>query len=255
MAEVSILGCGPAGLLAAHAVTIAGHAPIIYSKKVKSKIGGAQFLHTPIPGIAGQPDASTCVFTMKGDPAVYAEKVYGNPDAPTSWADYPPGEHLIFNMREAYDKLWDLYQGNIWDTDLTSEVLRGMLDVSRKHIISTIPAPSICPDPENWEWESQKVWITYGEDINVKARNMEIIYSGDKDDPWYRCSNLFGWRGIEYGFPGVPGSHLIEKPLRTNWPGIERVHQLGRYGRFEKKVLIHDAFFGTLDLIRQGMVG
>ena len=48
---VAILGCGPTGLVAAHACAMK-HIPfVIFSKKRKSFLFGSQYLHEPIPGV------------------------------------------------------------------------------------------------------------------------------------------------------------------------------------------------------------
>ena len=50
--NVAVLGCGPAGLIAAWAAEQAGADVQIYSKKVQSIIPGSQYLHGPIPGVS-----------------------------------------------------------------------------------------------------------------------------------------------------------------------------------------------------------
>lgn len=250
--QVTILGCGPAGLLAAHAAALEGYEPLIVSNKVKSRIGGAQFLHRPIPGIAEPIEAQLVLFQHRGTAEGYAKKVYNDVTRQTSWHDFNPGTHRVWNMRQAYDRLWESYERYIEDVHITPEFIGGMLAASPRHIVSTIPAIVICPDPQAWDWVSQDVWILYGEDLKTECGDMVILYSGDPHDIWYRQSSLFGWQGVEFSEP-VPGAVKISKPLETNWPGNPKVHQLGRYGRWQKKVLIHDGFEGMLALLKSGM--
>src|SRR5678809_864059 len=50
--RVLILGCGPSGLIAAHAAYNRGADFIVVSKARKSFMNGAQYLHAPIPGVS-----------------------------------------------------------------------------------------------------------------------------------------------------------------------------------------------------------
>src|SRR3546814_7896241 len=50
--KVLILGCGPAGLIAAHAAKRMDADFIVMSKARKSFMNGAQYLHAPIPGVS-----------------------------------------------------------------------------------------------------------------------------------------------------------------------------------------------------------
>lgn len=237
---VYVLGCGPAGLLAAHAVALAGHEPVILSKKVKSQIGGAQYLHSEIPGVASTQEATPIVFTKWGCRSGYAKKVYGDPEMKTSWEVYKEGPHLIWNMRQAYDRLWEEYHNQIEDAELNPASVEML--AAGHFVISTIPKIATCPNPADYDWHQQPVWIRYGEDVSdCEARPYEIIMSGDEEDVWYRQSNLFGWKGVEFPCE-VGGSVKIQKPISTTYPGVPGVLHLGRYGEWRKAVLVHEVF-------------
>jgi hypothetical protein len=241
MAEVVyVLGCGPAGLLAAHAVALAGHEPRILSRKVKSEIGGAQYLHSEIPGIARPEEAWTITFIKCGSMQGYAKKVYGDPDMKTSWETYEKGDHEVWNMRQAYDRLWAEYEHQIQDIQLNPTDVEHLAE--HTFVISTVPKMALCPDPQNYDWHQQPVWIRYGQTVrDCIALPEEIIMSGNEEDVWYRQSNLFGWKGVEFPVE-VGGSVRIMKPLSTTYPGVPGVLHLGRYGEWRKTVLVHEVF-------------
>ncbi|HEY7420289.1 MAG TPA: hypothetical protein VH593_34240, partial [Ktedonobacteraceae bacterium] len=84
MIRAVVLGCGPAGLLAAHACSLNGADVRIFSLKRPSYISGAQYLHQAIPGLSGAPDGDIMI-TKVGTREGYAKKVYGNANKATSW--------------------------------------------------------------------------------------------------------------------------------------------------------------------------
>lgn len=249
--DVAVLGCGPAGLLAAHAAFSTGNrVTIISNGATPSKIGGAQFLHCYIPGITQTEPDGKVTFEFFGRPEVYAQKVYGDPSAPTSWLAYEAGDHPVWNMQVAYDNLWERYSRLIVnqyvDWNLIPELVE-QFDL----VMSCIPAPAICPHRDadgspTCEFTSQPVWI---DEQGGNLPSMTIIYNGRPDFAWYRASNIFGVQFVEYPMH-LDGGRRIVKPLWTNCPGPERVERLGRYGQWQKGVLIHDAYFGAMNALQ-----
>src|SRR4051812_48361120 len=112
---VCILGCGPAGLLSAYAAERHGHEVVIMSRKLKSMIPGAVFLHEPIPGLTAPTPDDVVTFTKQGNKAGYAKKVYGSPDDNCSWDLSPEGERPAWSMFSLYDQLWERFQNRIVD--------------------------------------------------------------------------------------------------------------------------------------------
>lgn len=239
MTTVAILGCGPAGLLAAHAAYEAGESVTIYSKKKPSPIGGAQFLHRAIPGLTSDNPDGLVNFLHVGDPAVYAEKVYGDPKAETSWGSYADGHHEIWNMHQAYQKLWRRYEHLIIEWEVTPEFVKGLLD-SFDIVMSAIPLRGICVRQHSFE--SQRVYISSKASFPGSVENL-IIYNGSPKTPWYRSSLIFGHGGTEWTvLPPEREFTKIHKPLRTDctcWSGLYR---LGRYGAWKKNLLTHHAY-------------
>jgi hypothetical protein len=239
--QVAVLGCGPAGLLAAHAAHESGAKVVVFSVKQMSPIGGAQFLHRSIPGLTEERPDGLVEILHVGSDRVYAEKVYGNPGAPTSWKEYPDGHTEIWNMHAVYHKLWQRYAHWIVDQPITSDDLPLLLE-KYDMVLSAIPAKALCDSGH--EFVSQPVWITNKASFEGSVQNI-IIYQGEEHVPWYRSSRIFGYGGTEYPHQ-VDGATRIRKPLSTDcdcWPEVVR---LGRYGSWKKGLLIHHAYEETI---------
>ncbi len=252
-----ILGCGPAGLLAAHAAEMAGWEYVIWSEWKKSKIGGAQFLHTSIPDLTNEAPDAKVRFQHDGDSAGYATKVYGRALAPTSWAGYE-GEHGVWNMRAAYDELWRRQSAMIDDkkvrpADVGEAIDNGIV------VISTIPRSAICMYPEVHKFESQRVWFTYEHMPHLEGSLNFIVYNGRPETRWYRFSQLFGWLSKEWSDEQAArdeceGRKLISvlKPTAHDcdcWMTRVQFQPMGRYGRWQKGELIHHAFWKTVETL------
>jgi hypothetical protein len=221
MSNIAVLGCGPAGLLAAHAAVTTGHKVTIYSEPKPSKIGGAQFLHQAIPGITTPEPDGQVNFVFLGDEAGYALKVYNSMIAPTSWSAYEPGLHPVWNMQQAYANLWERYKDLIVPVHIAEDTLG---DITQAHHLtfSCIPAPAVCPHRDRdgrlkCHFSSQPVWIR---DVSalVEVNDMTIVYNGDISHSWYRASNMFGYSFFEYPHP-YSNSVRIVKPLSTDCEG------------------------------------
>jgi hypothetical protein len=75
------------------------------------------------------------------------------------------------------------------------------------------------------------------------------VQCNSNDAPrWYRAANVYGYSTVEWPAgpkPPWPGVVSVTKPLSTNcdcWVG-KRFHRVGRFGRWTKGVLVHEAFF------------
>lgn len=258
MAEVAVLGCGPAGLLAAHAVAMAGHEPYIISQKVKSHISGAQYLHEPIePLTAAEPEGAV-MFLKIGDRAGYARKVYGSESAPVSWDKFDDGEYPAWSMHSLYEVLWACYHRNIYDYHIKLSDLPEIRD-SYPLVISTIPAKMLCIN-EFHAFEGKDIWIVpaapRGMEDFVKDSSLDnvVVYSGRDCDLWYRASEIFGHVATETAREVAPDAidraagytddDVIPgvKPTSHNCDCHPEIKRAGRFGRWERGVLIHHAY-------------
>lgn len=263
MRPVAVLGVGPAGLMAAHACALMGKPVALFSRgaqdtgPIKSKLGGAQFLHYPIPGIndIDEPDAEVR-YILCGDSETYRRKVYGDdPNIPFVSMDSVKHDSTqrAWNLQHTYDVLWDTlvngttvnleHIGAQWvDTALEKEWFDG--------IFSTVPAPSLCRSAAGLNGQPHMFKV---QGVNIATEcildnlpDNHVVYDGTPDRSWYRCSRLFGQGGTEWrGNVQPPYGNLIRvsKPLSTTCDCYAgKVIRLGRHGTWTKGVLTHDAF-------------
>src|SRR4051794_36471109 len=113
--DVAVLGCGPAGLLSAHAAILGGCDVLVYSIKQKSPMNGAQYLHSPIPELTSQDPDAIIRYAKVGTRAGYATKVYGHPEAPCSWDKFEEGPRPAWSLSDSYEELWSRYGDLIID--------------------------------------------------------------------------------------------------------------------------------------------
>lgn len=251
--------------MAAHAVALTGQPIAIFTKgdedrnPIKSRLGGAQFLHEPIPGIndADKPDAVITYETL-GSVDSYRRKVYGSEPVPfVSMEGLKDGDtQKAWNLINTYDRLWDLLGGGSVNTmNINTEWLDNIIEGNHfKLIFNTIPAPLLCrsqagkmPGEMVHKFESQTIRIANYAMMGTMNDNT-VIYNGDPDYSWYRCSKLFGVEGTEWSdnapIPPIPEKLITaRKPVRTNCDCYaEHVIRLGRHGTWTKGVLTHHAF-------------
>ena len=270
MSSVAILGCGPAGLLAAHAATICGHSVTIFSKKQKSPMEGAQYMHVEIPDIDLH-EPEIIKYVLIGTVDQYREKVYGSgdPDIVVSPAQYL-GDHKCWDLRHTYDLLWERWRPRITNMAISQSALEHITNMN-DFVISTIPAPALCQhDAHNFDY--QPVWIDNLWSGPLPAEAPELWESGhvvicngyepDEADfgrtGWYRTANIYGHMNTEWSHAAyVPegrangGGQLwrVRKPLESDcdcWPMIVRA---GRYGLWRKGVLTHHVFEQVIKLL------
>lgn len=249
--SIAILGCGPAGLLAAHACARANVEFNIYSVKRKSVISGAQYVHNPIPGIHSEqaPDGQIA-YAKTGTREGYARKVYGNPDAPVSWDIFPEGLYAAWSMERTYDFLWDEFSKEIEHITITPKFCAELVEVEEV-VISAIPAPAICQNAAH-HFHQTSIWIREGAPTHeARLTDNSIVYNGDKNVPWYRASNLFGHESVEFGRTVHHGARGM-KPTGHDCNCQPKVLRVGRFGRWERGVLVTDGFTRTIDYLDTG---
>jgi hypothetical protein len=265
-------------LLAAHAAELSGHQPFIFSKREKSPITGAQFIHEPIPELTKVGADAYVRFKKFGTKEGYAEKVYGDKGAPCSWEEFAEGEMPMWSLHQAYDLLWERYYSRITNMIVGKAVAKSLVgtyerkgDWSKRHshevperigdfeklfqnsydlIISTIPAFVLCEDPDKHEFPSADIWIRRESIMLSKSDDPCIIYNGDPDSPWYRTSLILGAGSTEFAHQ-VSSAEPGQKPLDTNCDCQKGILRVGRFGRWKKGVLLHHAFKESLDALQQ----
>jgi hypothetical protein len=244
---VAILGCGPAGMMAAHAVQLLGKQPIIYSERAEpSRIPGAAYLHKPMPDINDPMKPHGMVSFIKlGSRDGYAAKVYDRPSAPCSWDQFEEGERPAWSLVETYERLWKMYSGFIIPHHVTAVDLEEM-KTNYPLIISTIPKMHLCVAQHEFSYKT--VWIRPVAQPGTEPNSM--VYNGRPSEQWYRSSLLFGHGSTE--FPRIPTGYSFgnvvegKKPLQNNCDCHPEIVRVGRFGEWRKGVLSHTAFERTM---------
>jgi hypothetical protein len=243
MSLAAIFGCGPAGLLAAHACRMAGWNIDIISQKEKSYIPGSQYLHEPIPGITDIYPENHVQYIRMGTSEGYALKVYGDPARPTGWQNYN-NVYPSWNVYTAYDKLWDMYSEFIVDHKLDQGDFQEFEDLLNQGnldlVISTIPGPAMCKD-DSHRFEGSTYWIKPLATPPLDAGRDIVIYNGLLDDRWYRWSILGGHCSVESILPmedAIQGTKAISNDCDC-WPTFLRA---GRWAQWQHGILLNHAF-------------
>ncbi len=248
--KVAVLGCGPAGLLAAHACEVKGAEYEIFSIPVKSKLYGSQYLHNPIPKLTEEGDAGTPVtYINLGTPEEYRRKTHGK------WWDgiVAPEEfetnHVGWDIRWHYDELWRRYNHKInaygipdkkvadkWNTTIGFIVTNDLLLYDYDLIVSTVPrtlwtvegdefiysegwalgdAPDIGQFAEQIIDLGDSGFFTSGADGGMPDGH--IVCDGTSDVSWTRASKVFGHMTVEWPHHAPkphPSAVMVKKPLR-----------------------------------------
>lgn len=252
--RVAVLGCGPSGLFAAHALTQKGLTVDIFSRKRKSEMFGAQYLHQMIPGLSTSDSWISISYELRGDSEGYARKVYGMRDVDFISPDRFGGQSVVWDIRQAYGAAWDAYSTNIEHIDtITPAWMKAMLNGAYRKIYSSLPAPNLCDEPSH-QFSAQRVWSIgdapeRGVFSPVQVPRNTVVCEGTPDVGWYRASNLFGYATVEWPQgrkPPIPGIAEVMKPISTNCTchldGRTKVVRIGRYGRWDKSELSHMAY-------------
>jgi hypothetical protein len=259
--RIAILGCGPSGLVAAHAAMQMKTDKIVrvYSRPVRSEVFGAQYLHQPIPktlsGAAIEP--AVIRYTMAGSPEAYLRKVYADKWDGHISDDLRDQAHIAWDLRATYDELWMRYSELIVDYDIPkfaiAEAINPLLD-NHDLVINTIPRPALCLRRDH-EFRSVEIWAI-GESPDkpfpIECRDDVIQYNGDSSPSWYRASRIHGFSTVEWpghmNRPPVPGVARVRKPLNHTcdcWTG--QITHLGRMGRWQHGRLVHHVYADTME--------
>lgn len=267
MKGIAILGTGPAGMMAAHACSLSGRPFSLFSMPGKdgkihaSRIGGAQFIHKPVPLLVDENNPDFVVrYELRGSEEGYKRKVYGEAPVPfVSYSNVNDGEEQpAWNLRVIYNAMWESIAGNgesVNAEKITGSMLQDWLEHDMwDFVISTVPLHSLCLGFEGLiqsghTFASQDVFLLNGDHANVPDNT--IVYNGAEEPSWYRASNLQGTQSAEWSsrktLPPWAKSDIItvSKPLGHNctcWSHEPRVVLAGRFGKWKKGILVHDGF-------------
>jgi hypothetical protein len=245
-------------LLAAHAAEEWGHDVVVYSRRQRSDIHGAQYIHESIPRLCEEADAQPVSYGKIGEASGYAAKVYLDPEHPTSWDKFPVGVVPAWPMTGVYATLWSRWESRIVPTVITPDWIRNVMlsdggRLAPDVMFNSLPRNLLCEQtvagPDELAHQFQSAPVVFEPDAKLGGENY-ILYNGKTDDDWYRTSRLFGHSWTEYSaslFVGEalrPGWLVGIKPTHTDCDCLndERMIRIGRFGRWEKATLVTDAY-------------
>jgi len=249
-------------LFAAHTAEYVDCAVVIISKKQKSPIIGAQYLHQPIMGLNDphKPDGMIATY-LQGTKERYAERVYGDRNAGSKWGRL--SAHPVYvpawNLRAAYDACWDKYEPQIVDQEVTSDDV-DEFTANFDTVISTIPQWRICEHPDDHKFES--VAIVVKQKLEAQPKRVDdnfVVYNGSETGHWYRTSRIFGFdttEGVTTAPPGVDVDEYREgwedvgyKVVGNNCDCHPNLVRTGRHGLWERGILTHHTVEHTINAI------
>lgn len=260
--RVAVLGCGPAGLMAAHGALLAGAEDVrILSLRRKSELFGTQYLHAPIPGMTEKPPVRVA-YRLTGTVEEYRTKVYGDDWHGKASPEDLDEEHDAWDIRQTYNELWATYGDYVADVRMDKGWAYRFMTEFRSEfdmVISSVPRPLMCV--EGHAFPSAPIWAMgdapeRGQFVPMRdaVENNTVICNGEKEPSWYRLSKVFGYASVEWpasAKPPVEGVARVEKPLKHNCDChvADDIVFVGRYGRWEKGVLSHEAFIAAGDAV------
>jgi hypothetical protein len=256
--KVLVLGCGPAGLIAAYAAQREfGADVLILSMKRPSPLFGCQYLHAPLPGITEERDGQPVTYTLHGTAEAYRAKQYGSVTLPVS-PQQLAGNHMAWDIRVAYERLWERFEPYIHDISLNPSDIVPLLSESMPDLcISSLPAPVLCQTADRHVFNSVNAWAigdapALGQrvaDFGYQVPPFTVWCSGEPEVSWYRACNVFDHTTVEWPGhkrrPPIDGVVPFPKPLSTDCDCMPSILRVGRYGRWQKGTLSHEAYAAT----------
>ena len=262
--RVAVLGCGPAGLMAAQGVDDAqvdGIEIAIFSRKQKSSLYGAQYLHRPIPGFTTKDNFIDIDYQIIGDAGMYRAKVYGDSWPGTVSPQELGSRHAASDIRETYDRLWEKWEPYIHHIDNITPGWLTYLAESFKPdlVISSVPRDMMCIWGHHFGFATI---VAAGDapDLGIDVGRMypcpegTVVCSGEPDVSWYRKSRIFGHTTVEWPAnirPPINSAAIVRKPTHHQcdcWGGVVWV---GRYGKWAKGVLSHTAYDDAIEAVEK----
>lgn len=248
-------------MIAAHTLVSQGanhdDIDILTKDRTPSTIGGAQYLHQPI--FEGQEPQGILQVVQLGGGEGYAYKVYGDSSESTSWSD----NHQVvtaWGLRTTYKRLYEEWIDRIIVSPSIDWHFLDGIRSDYKDVISTIPASAWCGDESHSFPTTEAVLVPMVPPLYLKDT---IVYSGRLEDQWHRCSNIFGHSWAEFSperasaayNEELPKEHLMSnKPMGTDCNCHARLQVLraGRFGTWDRKILLHDVPEQVINALRTG---
>lgn len=252
--SVVVIGCGPAGLAAAHAAYGLGYPVRVIAPKVKTPQRGPLLLQRAIPGITvDHPYGYIRQIVIGGSILDYRTKMYGDINININGDILSPGYHA-WRFPEAYDRLWELYSDTIENKWVTSYEMNAIAGDPAVLVVCTAPARSLCD--RRHSFETVQVAVT-PEAIFPGQPDDTIIFNADPSVEWSRSSRIFGievteWpvsRALDHanieGMGFGSSIRIIRKPISTNCNCHPYVLRTGRFGAWRNETWVDTAYYDT----------
>jgi hypothetical protein len=252
--RIAVIGCGPAGLAAAHAAHGLCAGVTIYSPAIKSPQRGPLVLQRPIPAITqDHPDGYIKQIVVDGSILDYRYKLYGDINISIQGNILKEGYHC-WKMIETYDRLWELYMepGAGRAAHVTGEVTPQVISIMVQEfdlVINTAPLDKLCY--QGHTFRSKAVEITMGHSYPNQPEDTTIFNAGHRY-PWVRSAWLLGNSCTEWLSGEAPPELeplTIHKPISHNCNCYPDMLLTGRFGCWENEVWVDTAYYDTRDAI------
>lgn len=245
--KVAVIGCGPSGLAAVHAAVGLGAEVRIMAPKRKTPQNGPVTLQRPIPGInTNHPDGYVRQLVIGGSILDYRLKLYGDVNVNINGDILRPG-YDTWRVKEAYDKMWDLYSDLIENVQLLSYEVDWLGSINDL-VINSAPLRQFCKWPDEHSHRSVPIALKFDTSYPDQPDNT-IIYNAGAGQ-WVRSSSIFGVKVTDYKVEDCPEPDLIiQKPLGTDCDCHPRVLRVGRYGKWHNLAWIDSAYAETREAI------
>jgi len=242
--KVIVLGCGPAGLAAAHAASGLSADVRIIAPKSQTSQNGPIFLNTPIPGIStDHPQGYIRQFVIGGSIVDYGVKLYGDVNISiTRDGHLRTGIHT-WSIQEAYDKMWGMYASLIEDREVKPDEVDDLV-AQADLVVSTAPLNKLCEAGHDFIY--QPVAMVFHSSYPGQPENT-VIFNAYPEVPWVRSARMFGYETTEFMVENIPAEpyRIVKKPIRTNCTCHPRVLRVGRFGTWDNMAWIDTAYIDT----------
>lgn len=260
--RVVILGCGPAGIFAAHAAAEMGFPIEIYSLRRRSQMYGSQYLHSPIPGLTKEAGRKVRHILI-GRPEDYAPKVYGDEAREEPAHSWLTTDEQAWDIRQTYNDGFRRYLDRIQQMDginakdFTNNYAQPHLAIHdafvdpKALIVSTIPATSTCNNLSH-RFQGRAVQAVgeapeagvFLDDYSIEKET--VTHNSEKSPSWYRAAHIFDHKTIEWPLtvrPFHPDIVTITKVLGTDCDCFtDSIMKVGRQGAWDRNYLTHHVY-------------
>jgi hypothetical protein len=251
--NIVVIGCGPAGLAAAHAAT--AFAPMgatvrIIAPREKTPQHGPLLLQRPIPGInTDHPDGTIHQIVVGGSILDYRYRLYGDINIGIN-GDILRPHYFAWRHGPTYDRLWELYSGIIEDREVTpSELYALQYDPDVALVVSTAPARALCRNIQHHSFGFKQVAVTPEASYPDQPDNT-LIFNAGEQWAWVRSSRVFGVPVTEWKVEDAPrGARIIRKPISTDCDCYPKVLRTGRFGAWKNEVWIDTAYWDVYGML------